>query len=157
MHSWLLDSSRWRRKKQPRPESNVHHHLDFLATTCWENDFCVCNSEYSSFSNEFLYVRERQKGSSHITLSDSNLIFLIHKFHHLFGPYFGTSPLLKRLNIQRRLAWSLSKNDTHNRENSELFLPFIHSLVCVALLLWVWHPFFIQDFWVPNPLWYNPK
>ena len=30
----------------------------------------------------------------------------------------------KRLNIQRRLAWSLSKNDTHNRREANLFWHF---------------------------------
>jgi len=32
--------------------------------------------------------------------------------------------LNKRLTIQRRLAWSLSKNDTHNRREANLFLSF---------------------------------
>ena len=38
--------------------------------------------------------------------------------------------LNKRLNIQRRLAWSLSKNDTHNRREANFFfqLPFYVAL-----------------------------
>ena len=36
-----------------------------------------------------------------------------------------TETLIKRLNIQRRLAWSLSKNDTHNRREAFLFWELV--------------------------------
>jgi hypothetical protein len=37
--------------------------------------------------------------------------------------------LNKRLYIQRRLAWSLNKNDTHNRREANLFLRVIKALL----------------------------
>ena len=39
------------------------------------------------------------------------------------APGFGSVALTKRLNIQRRLAWSLCKDDTHNRREAN---PFFH-------------------------------
>jgi hypothetical protein len=37
--------------------------------------------------------------------------------------------LNKRLYIQRRLAWSLNKNDTHNRREANLFLRVMQALL----------------------------
>ncbi|KAL7444907.1 hypothetical protein ACHAXM_009629 [Skeletonema potamos] len=36
-------------------------------------------------------------------------------------PYLRIVALNKRLNIQRRLAWSLCKDDTHNRREAKPF------------------------------------
>ena len=47
------------------------------------------------------------------------------------APGFGSVALTKRLNIQRRLAWSLCRDDTHNRREATLFFspnPWAQSL-----------------------------
>jgi hypothetical protein len=50
-----------------------------------------------------------------------------------FRPWFRPRTSNKRFTIQRRLAWSLSKNDTHNRREANLFFDQFDSRSCSFL------------------------
>ena len=66
--------------------------------------------------NWYLVVSQRVK---------IKVIVYMFKFWKWSGPRFRPWALNKRLNIQRRLAWSLCKDDTHNRREATPFLPFL--------------------------------
>ena len=82
--------------------------------------------------------------------------FIYHKNTPIERPGLHGRALNKRLYIQRRLAWSLSKNDTHNRREAKLFLvnlglkvdgsilhgdAFLDVLLCFPLAVRVMLPF----------------
>ena len=56
-----------------------------------------------------------------------NMHFIYNNGGLNIGPGFRPRALNKRFNIQRRLAWSLCKDDTHNRREAPLFWHFYKS------------------------------
>ena len=63
-----------------------------------------------------------------------SIIFCIETLYIYWFLFFfvlvSARTLYKRLTIQRRLAWSLDKNDTHNRREANLFFGVVRMLCC---------------------------
>lgn len=56
-------------------------------------------------------------------------------------PILRDMALYKRFNIQRRLAWSLCKDDTHNRREKSTFFCFLWG---GSGMVWVWNILYLD-------------